>query len=83
MLVYDVTSRDSFKNIQRWLDETKSQGSANIQLMLIGNKTDLVEEYSPSIPLKSHPSRANPTIHSIGTCGLAFAVMDWKERFGI
>lgn len=44
ILVYSVTSRESFENIHLWLKELKSFSSPDILIFLIGNKTDLVEE---------------------------------------
>ena len=42
-LVYDITNKDSFINVQNWIDECKSQCPSTITLFLIGNKTDLNE----------------------------------------
>mmetsp|Transcript_100662 Transcript_100662/g.157217 ORF Transcript_100662/g.157217 Transcript_100662/m.157217 type:complete len:210 (-) Transcript_100662:60-689(-) len=41
LLVYDISRRDSFDNILRWLEEVQQNAHANIVMMLIGNKTDL------------------------------------------
>ena len=41
ILVYDITSKESFSNISKWLDETRSYSNDKITMMLIGNKTDL------------------------------------------
>ncbi|KAF5983662.1 rab family, other [Fusarium bulbicola] len=41
MLVYDVTSRQSFENAARWLQEVRDHGEPEIVVMLVGNKTDL------------------------------------------
>ncbi len=40
-LVYDITSRKSFENIKQWLDETRTYGSADLYLVLVGNKCEL------------------------------------------
>ena len=45
LLVYDVTRRDSFDSLARWLEETKSNANEKTVLMLIGNKADLDSEY--------------------------------------
>ena len=44
MLVFDVTNRESFANMEGWLDEVKKNTSANIVICLIGNKTDLEDK---------------------------------------
>ena len=41
MIVYDVTNQTSFNNIDKWYFEIKEKASKNINLILIGNKTDL------------------------------------------
>lgn len=41
MLVYDITKRQTFDHIARWLEELRSHADNNIVIMLIGNKTDL------------------------------------------
>lgn len=41
MLVYDVTKRQSFDHIPRWLEELRSHADNNIIIILIGNKSDL------------------------------------------
>ncbi|CAD8072688.1 unnamed protein product [Paramecium sonneborni] len=44
IIVYDVTSRDSFENISRWMEETKSYANDKITLVLVANKTDLSDK---------------------------------------
>jgi Ras-related protein Rab-11A len=41
MLVYDITKRQSFEHISRWLEELRNHADNNIVIMLIGNKSDL------------------------------------------
>ncbi|XP_043722040.1 ras-related protein Rab11A [Telopea speciosissima] len=41
MLVYDMTKRQSFDHIPRWLEELRSHADKNIVIILIGNKADL------------------------------------------
>ena len=42
LLVYDVTRRESFDHLPRWLNEAKQNASnPNLVLMLVGNKADL------------------------------------------
>ena len=41
LLVYDITRRDSFSHLTRWLEEAKQNGNPNMVIMLIGNKSDL------------------------------------------
>merc|ERR1712125_25210 len=41
LLVYDITRRDTFKHLSRWLDEARQHSQSNMVIMLIGNKNDL------------------------------------------
>lgn len=41
MLVYDMTKRQSFDHMARWLEELRGHADKNIVIMLIGNKCDL------------------------------------------
>lgn len=44
LLVYDVTNKESFENLIKWLEETKTYANEKITIMLIGNKTDLADK---------------------------------------
>ncbi|KAI6235853.1 Ras family protein [Aphelenchoides besseyi] len=39
IVVYDITSADSFRSIKRWLDEI-AQNCTNVPTILVGNKSD-------------------------------------------
>ncbi|KAL6616071.1 hypothetical protein ACP70R_038341 [Stipagrostis hirtigluma subsp. patula] len=41
LLVYDVTRRPTFENVERWLKELRDHTDPSIIIMLIGNKSDL------------------------------------------
>jgi len=41
LLVYDITRRDSFNHLTRWLEEVRQNGNPLMTIMLIGNKCDL------------------------------------------
>mmetsp|Transcript_35599 Transcript_35599/g.60574 ORF Transcript_35599/g.60574 Transcript_35599/m.60574 type:complete len:251 (-) Transcript_35599:618-1370(-) len=41
LLVYDITRRDTFKHLGRWLEEARQHSQSNMVIMLIGNKNDL------------------------------------------
>ena len=44
LLLYDVTDRESFKNLSNWLIEIEKNANKNILKVLIVNKTDLEEK---------------------------------------
>lgn len=43
MLVYDITKRQTFDHVARWLEELRGHADNNIVVMLIGNKCDLAD----------------------------------------
>ncbi|XP_062503253.1 ras-related protein Rab-13-like [Corticium candelabrum] len=42
LLVYDVTSGRSFKNVRRWLASIEENASQNIKRLIVGNKSDML-----------------------------------------
>lgn len=44
LLVYDITRRESFSHLGRWLEEAKQNGNPNMVFILVGNKCDLESE---------------------------------------
>ena len=44
LLVYDITRRDTFAHVTKWLEEVKIHSSKNICVILIGNKRDLEDK---------------------------------------
>ncbi|KAG6516501.1 hypothetical protein ZIOFF_026966 [Zingiber officinale] len=44
LLVYDITRRQSFDHIPRWLEELRSHSDRNVVIMLVGNKSDLEDQ---------------------------------------
>jgi Ras-related protein Rab-2A len=41
LLVYDITRRETFNHLTRWLEEARQNANSNMVIMLIGNKSDL------------------------------------------
>ncbi|CAF2051800.1 unnamed protein product [Brassica napus] len=41
LLVYDITKRQTFENVLRWLHELRDHADSNIVIMMAGNKSDL------------------------------------------
>merc|ERR1712032_79543 len=44
LILYDVTSRDSYNNLPTWLQDAREQAWKDISIIAIGNKRDLKEE---------------------------------------
>ena len=40
-IVYDITSKKSFDNIDKWINEIKEKNNNDVKLIIIGNKVDL------------------------------------------
>lgn len=40
-MVYDITKRQTFENVLRWLRELRDHADSNIVIMMAGNKSDL------------------------------------------
>ncbi|KAJ3435788.1 ras-related protein rab-2a [Anaeramoeba flamelloides] len=41
LIVYDITRRETFDHLVTWLKDAREHSSPNLQIMLIGNKSDL------------------------------------------
>jgi Ras-related protein Rab-1A len=41
IVVYDVTDRESFKNVGNWMKEISRYASENVSKLLVGNKSDI------------------------------------------
>jgi len=44
LLVYDITRKETFEHITKWLNDIKVNGAKDIVCILIGNKKDLEEQ---------------------------------------
>ena len=44
LLVYDITRRDTFTHVTKWLDDVRTNSSKNVTVILIGNKKDLEDK---------------------------------------
>lgn len=43
IMMYDITDRESFSDIQNWLMEVQKYAPQTIKMILVGNKSDLKE----------------------------------------
>ena len=44
LLIYDITDRESFENLNCWLIEIEKNASKNIKILLLGNNCDLEDK---------------------------------------
>jgi Ras-related protein Rab-2A len=49
LLVYDITSKESFNSLSRWISEARNHGNKDITLTLVGNKNDLETDRAVSV----------------------------------
>mgnify|MGYP002626432250 FL=1 len=44
IIIYSVTSKESFQHVENWIKELKLNSSKNVKTILVGNKCDLVKD---------------------------------------
>ena len=44
ILVYDVTDKKSFENLDYWLNRIKDNGEQDAEIILVGNKIEMINE---------------------------------------
>ncbi|KAK9071543.1 hypothetical protein SSX86_007971 [Deinandra increscens subsp. villosa] len=49
VIVYDVANRESFLNTSKWIAEVRAERGSDVIIVLVGNKTDLVDKREVSI----------------------------------
>ncbi|CAI9767009.1 unnamed protein product [Fraxinus pennsylvanica] len=49
VIVYDVANRQSFLNTSKWIEEVHTERGSDVIVVLVGNKTDLVDKRQVSI----------------------------------
>ena len=48
LLTYDITRRETFTSLGKWLEETKNNGNPNMVIVLVANKIDLESQRTVS-----------------------------------
>lgn len=41
IIVYDITNKESFKNVDKWINDLKESGDDDVSILIVGNKCDL------------------------------------------
>ena len=44
LVIYDISRKATFENVDKWVEELKNNGSEDVLIMLVGNKSDLKEQ---------------------------------------
>jgi len=74
LLVYDITRRDTFLELSKWLEEAKTHGNPNMVFILVGNKCDMENERQVSFEEGETFAREN---------GLIFLETSAKTAFNV
>ncbi|XP_006983204.2 ras-related protein Rab-44 [Peromyscus maniculatus bairdii] len=69
VLMYDVTSRESFTHVRYWLDCLQDAGADGVAMVLLGNKMDCEEERQ--VPTEAGRRLAQELGVSFGECSAA------------
>ena len=43
-VVYDISRKSTFENVDKWINELKENATEDVHIMLVGNKTDLEDK---------------------------------------
>nr|KJB22827.1 hypothetical protein B456_004G067600 [Gossypium raimondii] len=46
---FDIVGRQSFQNTSKWIEEVRTERGSDVIIVLVGNKTDLVDKRQVSI----------------------------------
>jgi len=75
IVVYDVANRQTFQNVSKWIDDVhRERGSGDVIIVLVGNKTDLVDKRQVSISEGEDKGKEH---------GVMFIETSAKENFNI
>ncbi|XP_073110206.1 ras-related protein RABH1e isoform X3 [Elaeis guineensis] len=62
VIVYDVANRQSFLNTSKWIEEVHTERGSDVIIVLVGNKTDLVDKSSLQTTTFSTPDNRQVSI---------------------
>lgn len=51
-IIYDVTNRKSFEDIEKWIDDIKNNAKHNASVVIVGNKNDVKKKQVTSSDIK-------------------------------
>ena len=56
-IVYDITSTQTFEDVEKWYEEINKSGDKGISIVLVGNKCDLEEERKVTVEMGEEKAR--------------------------
>lgn len=80
ILVYDVTWRDTFNSLKRWVQDIQMKSSENVMIIVLGNKIDQNEKREVSVQEGREFSNQNGTLF-METSALYCYTKDVKKAF--
>lgn len=60
IVVYDITNKESFRTVKKWINELKQYGPEDILIVIVGNKSDLDKKRKiPIMQAKAYAEEIN------------------------
>ena len=56
-IVYDITSNQTFEDVEKWYEEINKSGDKGISIVLVGNKCDLEQERKVTVEMGEEKAR--------------------------
>ena len=56
-IVYDITSTQTFEDVEKWYEEINKSGDKGISIVLVGNKCDLEQERKVTVEMGEEKAR--------------------------
>lgn len=81
LLVYDISSRESFLSLEKWLDEIRKNADKDVVIIIVGNKSDKSNDRKTSIA-EAMTFCERMGLHYIETSALLLGDIE-KAFFGI
>ncbi|OMJ87902.1 hypothetical protein SteCoe_10315 [Stentor coeruleus] len=82
LLTFDITRRDTFISLSKWLEETKNNGNPNMVIVLVANKVDLDSQRVVSREEGERFARDNKLLYIETSAKTAFNVSETFIRTG-
>jgi len=76
LLVYDITRRETFQHLAKWLEEARQNGNPQMSFILVGNKCDMEAERAVSYEEGERFARQNELIYVETSAKTAYNVED-------
>jgi len=80
LLVYDITKKDSLQSLTYYIEELQKNGPPNITLVVVGNKTDLIEQEQVSIEVGSAFAKEHGAMFKLTSAKEGRGIQDLFEK---